>query len=734
MAMKIFVIFIILFNISGKVYSQDDLVDPGYGFDIGPGYIPPDSMPDGLPTGPGGDVGTPPNDDGAPWDPGSGGGDPWNPPSEGGEDPDNCYYCDGDSDTGGQEGKNQIEAAKIGFKAVPSVMVDADGYTYIINLSENAAVGRIEPEKEPVSDKGFKVIKMRRGGLSVGVSGEMMIAGFPGIAPNIGLTVGGNVGFVQERFVATYPEIKKLAFIKFLPTKQSALDELANGDSITFLVSGTIAVHAGIILGGVSGGVEANVTGEWVANVRKIGPQRVQVAYTRGKIGSVAITAGSIGLKAAKSWYKELTETQAYEFDLSKPDGWTLYKRMLRGDVKTVKKYYLQELTVNRWSKYAKENKLTSRDELVRSAARKWKAKSMPTKYRLSGRDRMLLETFFRTMTVKMITIGTRQTTGTAATVKVGVPIFFSYNWNTGDKSVVVDRSREIADGLISTNYYGVYKTSKGAEGVWTRHALEQKIFLGGIKELTFLNPGDGPKKMIKIFGQVKYEFHQEKWREGQWDEKMTDAAAFLGFRKEITGIRRPYAGTAKFGQNTADLLLGEKTFQFWMNWAKNNKPDMLVQAGTEKVEEWFNDRINQRTELCRGLVRPLCKKSMNYEVEKQVPKALIALRDISEFMPTGQESSSDYTRKMKYISKAMAEFGKSFTTNQFIMNSFLDLAKSGDGDQYLVFQWQGSPFPRGFKVLIPSKYYKFRGHQICGLLGAPPRQRCDSPTNMDPM
>jgi hypothetical protein len=124
----------------------------------------------------------------------------------------------------------------------------------------------------------------------------------------------------------------------------------------------------------------------------------------------------------------------------------------------------------------------------------------------------------------------------------------------------------------------------------------------------------------------------------------------------------------------------------------------------------------------------------MNYEVEKQVPKALNALKDISEFMPTGQESSSDYTRKMKYISQAMAEFGKSFTTNQFIMNSFLDLARSSDGDQYLVFQWQGSPFPRGHKVLIPSKYYKFRGHQICGLLGAPPSKRCDSPTNMDPM
>jgi hypothetical protein len=535
--------------------------------------------------------------------------------------------------------------------------------------------------------------------------------------------------------VQTYAETKNLPFITGIPTNDRKLNELSVGDSITFLVTGTIGIHAGMTIGYVTGGVEANVTGEWVTNVRKLGPLRVSVSYTRGRIRNVAITAGTIGVRAAKSWYKNLTETQAYEFDLSKPEGWKLYRRMLRGDVKAVKKYYLKELAVNRWTKFAKENKIKGTNELARAAAMKWRSKTLPYRYKLSKRDRNLVETFFQTMTVKMITIGTRQTQGSAATVKIGVPIFFSYNWNTGDKSLVIDRSREVADGLIATNYYGVYKETKGAEGALTKHSNQTKLFMGGHQEMFFLNPGDGPKRMLKMYGQMKYEFHQEKWDDKKWDEQIREAAAFFGFRKELIEIPKPYGKESKYGQFTADLLLGQKTILYWMDWARKNNPDLLVKRGTWKVEQWFKDEGNKRIEICKGLVRPLCKKNMNWEVEKNLPKALEALKEMSRTKPVGDELPKDFDKKVKAYAKSMADFGKYFTKNQFIMNTFVELAHSSSGDQYLVFQWQGTSFQRGYKVLIPSKYYKFRGHQICGVIGAPLKERCDTPlTSRDPM
>jgi len=670
-----------------------------------------------------------------PWGDGTGGGDPWDPPTEGGEDPDNCYYCDGDEDTGGMDEANKEMAAKLKFSVTPSVMVDADGYKYIINLSENRAV-KDQDGKDPVSDKGFKVIKMRRGGLSLDVTGDMSIAGYPGISPNIGVSVGAGIAWVTERYAATYREARTMPFITGIPFNDRRLADLAVGDSITFLVSGTIGIHAGMTIGYVTGGVEANVTGEWVTNVKKVGPLKVQVAYTRGKIGNVAITAGTIGLKAAKNWYKSLTETQAYEFDLSKPDGWKLYRRMLRGDVKAVKKYYLKELAVNRWTKYAKENKLTRRDELVRAAANKWMAKALPSKrHTLSKREIDLLNTFFQTMTVKMITIGTRQTQGSSATVRLGVPVFFSWNWNTGDKSVVIDRSREIADGLISTNYYGVYKETKEVQGVFTRHAGQTKLFMGGHQELFFLSPMEGPRRMLRMFGQMKYEFHQENMYDKNWDEQIKEAASFFGFRKELMSIPKQFDKKSKYGQFTADLLLGQKTWAYWMDYARNTGPDLLIKMGTWKVEEWFNDEGNKRTELCGGLVRPLCKKKMISEVEKSVPKAIEALKEMAASKPVGDELPKDFDKKVKFFSKFMGDFGKHFTRNQFVMNAFLDIARTSPGDQFLVFQWQGAAFPRGSKVLIPSKYFKFRGHQICGVIGAGLKDRCDTPiTNRDPM
>jgi len=753
MPRKIIHLFFFLFLLSSSQLSHaQDFMPSGLNTDGGGniGMDPP--FDDGWDPGPG-DGGEWDPGDGGDWNPGTGGGDPVLPPEDiddpewggspgdgGGDGPpddDDCSYCDGYDDEEEMEADNRKIIGQVGYRVTPSISIDLDGYTYIVNLSENTNVGKVEPNKTPISEKGFKVIKMRRGGLSLSVKGSAYLSGFAAVSASLGVNVAGGLAWVAERHVKTYPEIKKLPFITRVPSEPEDLKKLAVGDSVTFQMSGTIGIHVGLSIGPMQTGVEANVTGTWTTNVRKTGRNLVQVAYTKGNAKAVQIMVGTIGMKKAKKWYRNLRETQAYEFDLSKRDGLKLYKRMLKGDVATVKKYYLKQLAVFKWQKFAKANMIDQKRRkmrLARIAFRKWKTKIKSKKYSISKRDQRIINTFFKKLTAKMITIGTRQTTGTAVESSVGLPIFFRYNWTSGDRSVVVEKTREITDGMIGTNYMGVYKESKATSGVLTHHSNQIKLFMGGFQEIVILNPGQRPSKSLRMFGQLKYEYHRTKWNEKKWDEKIKQAAARLGHRKALTSIKRPYDGKAKFGQHSADLLLSQNTFRFWMNWAKKNKPDILVKMALWEVDKWFKNKSHKRKEICLHLVRGLCKRDQKREVKKSIPRAVNLLKEMSEGIPTGKEEPKVYVKKLKAFAKNMADFGANFAKNQFTLNAFLNLARKSPGDQYMVFQWQGSPFARGYKVLLPSKKYKFKGHQICGIIGSNLKDRCDRPTKMDPM
>jgi hypothetical protein len=482
----------------------------------------------------------------------------------------------------------------------------------------------------------------------------------------------------------------------------------------------------------VGAGVEANVTGQWITNIRKVSPTRMQVSYVKGNTKTVAIKAGSIGTKAAKDWYWQNKETLAFEIDLAKPDGWALYRRMLKGDIGTVKKYYLKELAVNHWIKYAKAKKLTSRDSMARLAFIKWKTKALRG-YTLSARDLDLINAFFRTMTVKMITVGTRQAKGTSVKATVGLPFVIRYSWVTGDRSVVEEKSRELADGVIGTSYIGLYKESKSTAGLASHHANTVRLFMGGIQEIITLNPGGKPDRMLRIFAQFKYEYHRTDWDKAKWDEKVRQTAAYIGHRDQLVSIPRPYPDRAKFGQQTADYLLSENSVLFLMHEAHEHQFEDLIQRGRSKVEEWFGNENHQRTELCTLLVRPLCKKYLLQETEKEIPKALKALSEMQEILPHGNEAPKEYKNKIKKFAGLMAEFGQHLTSNQFVLNAFAERIVAGPGDSYLVFQWKGVPFPRGRKVLIPSKLYQASGQTLCGRK-EDALERCVPPNDMTPM
>jgi hypothetical protein len=683
-----------------------------------------DFLPSGLPTDNGGNVTFPTTFATFASESNAGGGD-WIPPEDyempkgGGEDnlPDEIKHVGG----------------TFGFELQPQVIVDADGYTYIINLDENA---KIEPDQESISKKGFKVIKMRKGTLGLGITATTITPGFDFVSPQIGVNAVGSRGFVSEHYVNGLEEAKKIPFVEMTPFTQDRVARMNIGDSLTYVTEGTIGVHVGIALGAYFGspvgitGVEANITGSWITNIRKVGIQRVQVAYTKGNIKNISFSAGSIGMKSAKEWYKNIAETFAFEFDLDKPNGFELYKRMLIGDIKTVKKYYLKEMVANQWVKFAKEKNI---NQLVKSAAVKWRSKSNSATL-LSRRDQELVSAFFRRLTVKMITVGTRQSSGTAVRSSIAVPILFRYDWVHRDRSVVVEKTREVADGVIGTTHMGVYKELKATSGIATHHSNQIKLFMGGIQEMTVLNPGEAPFRMRRMFAQMKYEYHRTKWKQKKWDEKIVEAAAIFGFRRELLDINPPYDDKVDFGQQTADLLLSENSIKYLMGYANRKTPDELINKANLKIDQWFADESNSRFELCHGLVRPLCKKHIIRETANSVPKALRALSEVSKLLPKGDEIPKEYEKKLKEFSKAFAEFGQEFSKNQFILNAFIDLARSSPGDVYLVFQWQGSGFPRGSKVLIPSKYFKLSGHKVCGQIGAVLKERCDSPTNFDPM
>ena len=65
-----------------------------------------------------------------------------------------------------------------------------------------------------------------------------------------------------------------------------------------------------------------------------------------------------------------------------------------------------------------------------------------------------------------------------------------------------------------------------------------------------------------------------------------------------------------------------------------------------------------------------------------------------------------------------MSYFGEGFSSTQFAMEAFTDFLKKGQGDKYMVAQWQGSPMKRDAKVLIPSKLMIYIGNQPCGEIG----------------
>jgi hypothetical protein len=689
------------------------------------------------------------------WSIGTGGGEDWLPPENindpwwGGspgevgdgsgsmpDDPD-CTYCDGSKDKDALLADNQSLLTGGGYRFLPIVYPDIDGYTYIVNLSDGKMIKALGPDEIPVSDKGFKVIKMRRTGLTIGLIGSTFLVGFGAVSANLILNANGNLGWVSETHVRTYEEIDDLPFMNHIPTTRENVEALAKGDSITFQADGTIGIHVGLGVGPMMTGVEANITGSWITNIRKTGKDKIAVSYTRGNVKNVDIMVGTIGLQKAKAWYKGLRETQAYEFDLSRPDGMTLYKRMLKGDVATVKKYYLKQLSMYKWKKFAKENKLdevSKREMLLRLSVKKWKASIKNNKDIITDDEKELLDIFFTKLTVKMIRIGTRQTTGTAVRSFFSIPLLLKYNWTSNGRDVVVVKSREIADGMIGTSYLGVSKKIKTTSGGLSSHSNQSKVFVGGIQEVIQLNPGGPPVRAVRIFGQLKYEYHRKKWREKKWDEKIKQAAARIGFKKELMSIVRPYNDKVAFAQHSADLLLSQETIIHWINWANGNDVNILKESARKMLVDWFNNLENKQIELCGRSIRRLCKRRKLKEIDEYTSQAYKALNELSKLIPTGKEGVHEYKKKYKQFAKQMTKFGEGFSKNHFILHAFLNIARVSNGDQFLVFQWQGSHFPRQQKVLIPSKKFIFTGHQVCGIMGQTELDDCQRPLVLTPM
>jgi hypothetical protein len=612
----------------------------------------------------------------------------------------------------------------------PTVSVDADGYTFIINLSTNAMVDRITPEDEQMrSSAGFKVVKMRQGHLSLGVGASMLIPGVP-VSPDAGLAIGGGRTWVSENYVRTYDEANKLPFITGVPNKKEEIERMAIGDSLTFVTVGTMSIHAGASLFVASGGIEANVVGEWTCNVRRVGRSLMQVAYTKGKIGSVALTAGAIIPSIAKRWYKGLEETQAYEFNLSHPDGYALYNRMLRGDVRAVKKYYLRDLVFKGWGRYAAQKRIPSPRRLAKMAAIKWRYKTFGGPP-LTSKQQRDLNTFLAPMAAKMISIGTRHTEGTSMVASVGIPILIRKTWEPKHKDVVVENYREVRNGVIGTTYSGIFKNLETVSGILSPHTNRIKLFIGSVQNVTYINPGKNPINFLRLYGQFKYSYGGQGWKEGDWADEILKMSRRIGFKEELQSIQRPYQNESQYGQISSDLLLSQKSMLDLMNWAVSSSPQGLIDLTVAEIGQWFARSDMQRTELCEVLKRDLCEKKMINETEKGIQMAAEALREMVDQFPTGKENAKYFAEKLKRVAKHMARFGEGFTRTQFTLNAFLNLAKKGQGDQFMVAQWMGAAIKRDQKILVPSRRFSFRGHTLCAYS---PNRLCGKPNQLDPM
>ncbi|MFZ8933098.1 MAG: hypothetical protein ACO2ZP_04290, partial [Bacteriovoracaceae bacterium] len=288
---------------------------------------------------------------------------------------DDSYVSSNEGQTNGeQEEKNrnheqEINTKAIGFqfKPYPVLMVDGDAYTHIINLDTSGVAGFTEDnagKKIPTtSSKGFKVVQMRRGSLTLGVGlsggltgviSDAFSAGLPKIDANISVSAGGT--HVAERYVATYEEAKKLKkkiYTKVPSTLEAVVEEMNIGDSLAYKVDGTLAAAIGVkaMYGTVGAGVGASITGSWTTHIQRVKgltnadkSVRVQVSYVSGKVREANVNGTVLGGKAASKWYDSVDETIAYEFNLSTKKGLALYKEMLKGNIIPVKYAYMKKL------------------------------------------------------------------------------------------------------------------------------------------------------------------------------------------------------------------------------------------------------------------------------------------------------------------------------------------------------------------------------------------------------
>ncbi len=310
---------------------------------------------------------------------GGGGGD--NTTSQNTDDPapgdgtgeDSYTSSNEDQNNGEQEKKNdqhetEIKRKTIGFNFVPYpiVMADVDMYTHIINLNSsdnpdfqfNPETNKVEATQTP---QGFKVVQMRRGSLTLGVGTSGGITGLvadsaAGALPriNFNLTVSAGGTYIAERFYKTYAEAKKMRyeFYTRVPTdKKQVLERMNIGDALTYKVSGSIAIGAGVsaAYGTVGVGAGASVTGSWTKQIRRIqgrkpGQVRVQVAFVSGEVASANINGKLLAGQKAKEWYDTLDETIAYEFNLDTEKGEDLFQEMLKGNILVVKYEYMKKL------------------------------------------------------------------------------------------------------------------------------------------------------------------------------------------------------------------------------------------------------------------------------------------------------------------------------------------------------------------------------------------------------
>jgi len=603
-------------------------------------------------------------------------------------------------------------ANQMAFTPLATNFFDKEGHRTIINLSTKPDIGN---DKYPKSDRGFKVIDIRKGEIKFDILKDKKIdLPFLPIGDlEFGLDIVAGLTWATEKHVRHYSSIESLPTIGRIPTQRSDFDKWAVNDSLTYRVHGKMAVHLGIGITILNGAILAEVNGSWTANIRKTSENTIQVAYTQGLIGDVKLPFKKMLKETAESWYLKHDEMLSYEFNLSKNYGWDLYIRMIHGDVKTVKAFYLKELVSRNFLSFAKKQNIFSKTDMVNLAGKKWLSR---IRYDVTFNQRQMnkLKEFFSRMTVKMIVVGSRHTSGSLSFQSKRWPFSVRKKIETTKKETIIEKSYELGDGVFGKSFIGLYELSKLSSGVFSKKMDNRYIFGGNIQRILILNPTNKPSTLVRFSGFMKYVHKQPKWSRKTWKREMNRLSSILGFKEILSTIPAPYKKNAINVQLTADLLLSQKTISGWMAWALKNTSNRLIRKVEANADLWFNNNANNFKDICNIDNLEKCKIEIYTRIDSSARIASQALKRMALNLPTGKESVQGMEKKLKEFASIMADFGEGILNNQFVLKTFLDIArKISGGDQHLVVQWQGENIGKGERVIIPSSLYTVIGNKV---------------------